>query len=183
MEQQRTIFVRRYQPRHRLYKTRRVKVEVKSKKRSLRSSLQPCEQIVAELLPEGPWIQGEKHGDTETTDNAWPISVPDPERLSFLESLAPETTLIVKGALGTRRIYQPFVYRRPDGRKVAIVATDRTQNADYAFWADTPEWIEVAQRTKLDVLTGPYPEFIARVIHRGNWRTRILKLLQTEPER
>ena len=135
-------------------------------------------ELDAVFLPEGSWITGEKSDEGVECDNSSSISRLDSERFSFLESLDPEEVLLGRGIFGTRRVYRAFVYSRADGRKVAVVATDRTQNADYVFWASDPAWLEVAQKTKTEVRTGNYPEFLKRIIHCGAWQDSLRSLVK-----
>lgn len=132
-----------------------------------------------ELLPAGEWTV-ESNG---TGRSNWDYGE-DPERFHFLEKLGPLTRIITFYAFGSRkgrrgsREYRAYIFERgTDGRQIALVETDTTQNATYAFWADEPGWREVAERTKLDILTGSYPEFVTRMSHTETWQSRVKELV------
>lgn len=122
-------------------------------------------QLSDPFLPVGSWPVVQNGSGTSN----WKTGI-DRSRLEFLMSLNPITTVEASDALGARRQYHAFIYRRHDGQLVAIVSSPQIQNADYLFLCDSPSWIRTAQRSKSDLLTGSYPDFIRRIVHQGEWQ-------------
>ncbi|HEY4515138.1 MAG TPA: hypothetical protein VJJ22_03205 [Candidatus Paceibacterota bacterium] len=147
---------------------------------AIKSEMPSSAEVMAQFLPVGEWprLEGDTVSDDELESKTTSPSVSDPERAAFLKELKPSREINTK-FFSSDRVYSAFVYDR-DGRNVVVVATDKTRNADYIFWADDDEWIGIAQRMKLDVITGAYPQFVGRLIHSGDWRERLTKFLSGE---
>lgn len=135
----------------------------------------PVEEVEDEFLPPGEWVAGAHDEASQETGRA-EQSVSDPERMRFLQTLKPVKQIVVADVFGRGRKYSAFVFERND-EHVVVVATDRTQNADYVFSGENDDWISVAQRSKLDILTGSYPSFIGRLIHTSDWQDRLQDFL------
>jgi len=133
----------------------------------------PVVVVQGEFLPPGWWPfvnngNGGKGGTSPTLD---------PTRFAFLQGLYPVVRIVSFKAFATRRDYSAFIMKVRSGRTVALVESQLTQNALYIFWADMQNWGDTATRTKADVLTGTYPEFICRICHQGDWQSRVIDLL------
>lgn len=135
----------------------------------------PTLHIKDEFLPPG-WWPVVRNGNGGNGNGG---SVPDPTRYAFLQGLGPVVRIVTMYAFGTRqRVYRAYIYcRKSDGRYIALVETNMTNNAMYAFWADMPNWMDVAQKMKLDILTGPHPEFIGKIEHKGRWQGRAQRVI------
>lgn len=125
-----------------------------------------------QFLPPGPWVFN--FNGTGGNDKGR-ARILDLTRFSFLEGLGPLLTIIRFPATPfSGREYSGFVLRGgKTGRPLALVECPVTDNALYAFRADDQRWLDTAQRTKLDVITGPYPDFICRFYHEGDWQARV----------
>lgn len=98
-----------------------------------------------------------------------------PERLQFIEALGP--TEVVEGVeqLG-REEYRAYVVRTARGA-FALVECEFRKNALYVLKADSPNWLALLKLTKLELLTGNYPEFLGRIVHQGDWQGRVRALI------
>lgn len=132
----------------------------------------PVVAIQKEFLPSGWWPIVQNGNGTRGGGKRRAL---DPLRYSFFDGLHP--TVQVIGFRGATRSYSAFIVQAHSGRPVALVDAPVSKNALYIFRADMPHWGDVATLTKLDVLTGSYPEFVCRVPHQGNWQQRVSDLL------
>lgn len=126
------------------------------------------------FLPTGEWVRGESSSD-DVKGNTSVESQSAPHIVEFYRSLGKPREIIFP-AFGFH--YTAFIFESTRG-KVAIVAAGKNKNADYVFDARTDAWIDMALKTKLDVLTDPDPQnlFLGRIIHSEGWRERVQKKL------
>lgn len=126
------------------------------------------ESIIA-MLPVGlGGPRGEGNGDSKP-------SLPEvklPERFEFMRSLCPREI----SGYSTKRKYN---YRGFVVGKYIITENLGYGNAAYLFdgsYGD--EWLGEVEKTKKAVRSTGGRSFVCRVIHRGNWKKRILERLQ-----
>lgn len=134
----------------------------------------PVEWVDFELLPRGEWLTGEPNGAPATFHRV--VRADLPERLRFLERLHPSQVVESNKALGSGRFYRGYIFR-----DYVLVESTREGNALYIFRANG-QWLQLIQLSKLDLLTGNYPDFICRVVHQGDWQSRVLRILQPSAE-
>lgn len=132
-------------------------------------------QLEGELLPPGEWPLQPTEEDASSQSRE-SIRFRDYGRLVFLESLGILARTLDFG--GGR--YTGYVVNGLNGL-IALVDSPDYGDALYVFNADTPNWEQTAQLTKLDILTGSYPEFLCRIYHVDGWRDKVLSLVRRDP--
>lgn len=122
-----------------------------------------------EFLPPGMWPYQEDGSKSKT--GKWTLNSKDPDRISFLESLAPvarcRQTNLFRG-------YQAFIYK--DNR--IVLENPRTGNALYLI--HTEYWVSLATETKWGLLRNRPQGFIGRVIHSENWKETITSFVSLD---
>lgn len=131
------------------------------------------------LLPEGQQPFEATGEPAQTRGVSFPASRPTMERIAFLRSLGPVAMIAREDRLvGGKRSYAGFVFETSQGR-IAVLEADATKNAAYVFDADDPSWVELAKKTKAEVLNSGHPLFMGRVIHdrTGRWQEKLRNTL------
>ncbi len=122
------------------------------------------------LLPEGEQPFEATGEPSKARGVSFPASRPTLERIAFLRSLGPVAMIAREDRLvGGKRQYAGFVFETKQGM-VAVLEADATSNAAYVFDADDPAWVELAKKTKAEVIRSGRPLFMGRVIHDRNGR-------------
>ena len=131
------------------------------------------------LLPEGEQPFEATGEPAQTRGVSFPASRPTMERIAFLRSLGPVAMIAREdGLVGGKRSYAGFVFETSQGR-IAVLEADATKNAAYVFDADDPSWVELAKKTKAEVINSGHVLFMGRVIHdrNGRWQEKLRNTL------
>jgi len=108
-------------------------------------------------------------------------TISDPVRVQFLKDLSPNRTIVARFARKNRK-FNAFVFERGD-RQIAVIALDKTNNADYIFWADTDEWIDYAStHSKEEICSSNNHIFLGRLVHSGGWQSRFTEFLSEKSD-
>lgn len=136
---------------------------------------------VDEFLPAGNIKNFNSNNDESESNRRYYPTVSDPFRIKFLKQLNPIRTIVARFARKDRP-FTAFVFKRGD-KSIAIIALDRTNNADYVFDADSDEWLDFAsQNTKEQILQSNNPIFLGRLQHSGSWQSRFIDYLNETKE-
>lgn len=130
------------------------------------------DRVEYEILPEGVGIGAAPSGLPGTNRQRAEI-VELPDRFAFLEGLRPTRRVTgIKGFLG-----REYVAFQIGNRIVAECQT--SENAIYVFDASDDSWLELIGLPKNELRTGNYSGYIGRVVHQGDWQSRLLELIRS----
>lgn len=133
-----------------------------------------------EFLPPG-WMN--IHGSGSGA--IWGTQETDPKKFKFMNSLLASRGgypyRVIQWYKG-RRIYSAFVtFGSVSGKEVALVETDKENNALYVFRACLPNWQTVAYLSKEQFRPGGSyrncSEFVCKMYHGKNFKQKVLKKL------
>lgn len=90
------------------------------------------------------------------------------DRYDFLISFEPQT--MIYGRSGFQRYFGAQL-------KDDIVLFENVEYGN-AFYVMFEDWEKLSQKSRLELLSGRYGQGFERVVHTGNWKVRVLKIVQ-----